>query len=574
MVRATVRLVKTKNCFVNIPAHVARGLDGASEGAVILRLSWDGAVTEAAATTTPSWAFASWNGGVSDAQSGAIEVPLALAQVLGLAAALDADSYLSVAAEPAGYVPTASRVCLEPLSCDDWEILEANAEHLEGHMLTQVCVAYTGQVMPIWVHNTSLISLQVVSVETPGGAPAAGCVRLTADTEVAVSPKPRHRRRSREGEPRRQRFRSSGLLRVAPPPPGWKLEGTALARNGGGSGCGRSYVLAHPATLTEIDGWNSSPSSRAPWPSPTFGDVGSAVPPPTTSTPNEALAVLWRDGSSSLGPGNGRGAGVGQGGGGGGGPGGGRHHETLDGNGGAAALRPGGGGGDSIAAAAGARDSCGGSTGGGIVVVLLEDARVPPGHVAEAVRDGGRSGLLLGRAGLALLRRVARVRVLSVAEGATVLPSLVFSRVAPNGRTSTGSKGVTARTVGNYPAPTSAPGCVEAAAASHETLRQMLSYAWRGGEPDTGVVCRSRGVPSGGAGGVLSTPGGLMSRHGGGTEPGGAGESHRDIQQQQQQQHQRQQQQQQHNNNWYRHRDRDCGSLRRRSSRSCSTKAP
>ena len=69
----------------------------------------------------------------------------------------------------------------------------------------QVCVAYTGQVMPIWVHSTSLIALQVLSVETPGGsaaaaAAAAACVRLTADTEVAVTPKPRQRRRLREGE--------------------------------------------------------------------------------------------------------------------------------------------------------------------------------------------------------------------------------------------------------------------------------------------------------------------------------------------------------------------------------------
>ncbi|CAN0077559.1 unnamed protein product, partial [Hapterophycus canaliculatus] len=135
----------------------------------------------------------------STVRSGAIEVPLALAGVVGLAAALDSDSYLSVRVESAGYVPTASRVCLEPLSSDDWEILEANAEHLEGQMLTQVCVACPGQVMPIWVHSTSLIALQVVSAEALDGG-AAACVRLTAQTEVAVAPKPRHRRRSREGE--------------------------------------------------------------------------------------------------------------------------------------------------------------------------------------------------------------------------------------------------------------------------------------------------------------------------------------------------------------------------------------
>ena len=57
----------------------------------------------------------------------------------GLASAVDADDRLSIRAEPAGYVPTASRVSMEPLSSDDWEILEANADYLEGQMLTQAC---------------------------------------------------------------------------------------------------------------------------------------------------------------------------------------------------------------------------------------------------------------------------------------------------------------------------------------------------------------------------------------------------------------------------------------------------
>ncbi|CAN0031074.1 unnamed protein product, partial [Laminaria digitata] len=73
-----------------------------------------------------------------NAYSGVIEMPLALARVVGLAAALDSDSFLSVRAEAAGYAPTAARVSLEPVSSDDWEILEANAHHLEGQMLSQV----------------------------------------------------------------------------------------------------------------------------------------------------------------------------------------------------------------------------------------------------------------------------------------------------------------------------------------------------------------------------------------------------------------------------------------------------
>lgn len=69
----------------------------------------------------------------------------------------------------------------------------------------------------------------------------------------------------------------------------------------------------------------------------------------------------------------------------------------------------------------------------------------------------------------------------------------------------------------------------------------MLSYAWRGGETEAGAGSRSRGVPSGGAGGALVASGGLASRHRGGAELGGAGESRRDIQQQQHQQQQQQQ---------------------------------
>lgn len=62
-------------------------------------------------------------------------------------------------------------------------------------------MACPGQIMPIWVHSTSLIALQVVSAETlDGGAAAVACVRLTAETEVAVAPKPRRRRRLRQGE--------------------------------------------------------------------------------------------------------------------------------------------------------------------------------------------------------------------------------------------------------------------------------------------------------------------------------------------------------------------------------------
>eukprot|EP00903_Cladosiphon_okamuranus_P011980 g11251.t1 len=549
MVRVMVRLIKTKNCFVNLPPHVARGVAGASEGAVILRLSWE---APASTPASPSWAFVSWNGGISDAESGAIEVPLALARVIGLAVALDSDAYLSVRAETAGYVPTASRVCLEPLSTNDWEILEANAEHLEGQMLTQVCVAYTGQVMPIWVHNTSLIALHVVSVETPGGGGGGGggavgapCVRLTADTEVAVTPKPRQRRRMREGERRHPWFRSSGLLRCAPPPPGWEPGGAV------GGGGGRPFVLVHPTTLAGIDGWNSSPRSRAPWSPPARRlhanhTAGLVAPAPTHPPPAEALAVLWRDQPSS-GEANGGGGGGGEGGGGGGGvtvadgPG---DYGAFDGRsiGGAGSAAGVGGRGGVLFPRAGKR---------GVVVILREDARVPPGHVAVAAGQGGAR--LRERAGLAALRRAARVRVLSSAENAVALPRLVIRRIVPRNGPH-GKSALASRAVSNP----SAAASESAAAAFREALGHALSSALRGEGPLPGADSHSGGVTDGndgsssrnacdGAGmGVRGSS--LGGRGGPGTGEGAGGDFYPLLQseEQQQQRHRHQPEEQQH----------------------------
>lgn len=54
---------------------------------------------------------------------------------------------------------------------------------------------------------------------------------------------------------------------------------------------------------------------------------------------------------------------------------------------------------------------------GVVVVILREDLRVPVGHLAEVV-ESENLGMLRRRAGLRLLRRTARVRLLSASEGA------------------------------------------------------------------------------------------------------------------------------------------------------------
>lgn len=206
-----------------------------------------------------------------------------------------------------------------------------------------------------------------------------------------------------------------------------------------------------------------SPSSRAPWPCPSPGkDDGSAVSAWTSPPPAEALAVLWRDGPSGPRCGDGEGAGsiTAEGGGGGaaasfdGGVGGsGRGATSWRGGGSVGDLRTRetvSGVGNRSSPGDGRRNAVFPRRGGGtgeVVVILREDARVPLGHVADGAGEGlpaagvaaavavaaaaKGGGRLCKRAGLSLLRRVARVRVLSAEESAAKLPRFVCTGQKP-----------------------------------------------------------------------------------------------------------------------------------------------
>lgn len=84
-------------------------------------------------------------------------------------------------------LPTAKSVATEPLTPDDWEILELHAEHVESTLLSQVRVAPSDQEVDVWVLGRTRIRLRVLSFE-PSSAKAA---LLTNDTELSVAPKTR-----------------------------------------------------------------------------------------------------------------------------------------------------------------------------------------------------------------------------------------------------------------------------------------------------------------------------------------------------------------------------------------------
>ncbi|CAE6412288.1 unnamed protein product [Rhizoctonia solani] len=83
-------------------------------------------------------------------------------------------------------LPIATNVETEPLSADDWEILETHADYVEQNLLGQVRAVAVGQEISVWALGRSRVQFRVVSIKPEGQA-----VLLGPDTEVAIAPKVR-----------------------------------------------------------------------------------------------------------------------------------------------------------------------------------------------------------------------------------------------------------------------------------------------------------------------------------------------------------------------------------------------
>ncbi|KAG8859203.1 Peroxisome biosynthesis protein pex1 [Serendipita sp. 411] len=81
-------------------------------------------------------------------------------------------------------LPIAKSISTEPLSPDDWEILELHAQYVEENLLSQVRVAADGQQINVWVMGKTLIRFRVLSIDPPSGP----CLLSTA-TELVIAPK-------------------------------------------------------------------------------------------------------------------------------------------------------------------------------------------------------------------------------------------------------------------------------------------------------------------------------------------------------------------------------------------------
>lgn len=92
---------------------------------------------------------------------------------------------------------------VEPLSVDDWVLLQANADWLEeGGLLQQVSLVYPDQILTLCAGGRDVVRVRVASTNFgpkqslwPGDDDDMGvsstpkCLRLVADTQVIVAPK-------------------------------------------------------------------------------------------------------------------------------------------------------------------------------------------------------------------------------------------------------------------------------------------------------------------------------------------------------------------------------------------------
>ena len=139
---AEVQRIAEKTCFVSIPAQIVDTLArDHSKLLATLELKWsaplqrEGVAHGRDTQDGPSYGtrsvLVSWSGGSSLAHD-RLEVPASLAECLGLPDGVRVETVIRRDIEQA------SRIDVEPVAHDDWEIIELHAEHLEEQLLNQV----------------------------------------------------------------------------------------------------------------------------------------------------------------------------------------------------------------------------------------------------------------------------------------------------------------------------------------------------------------------------------------------------------------------------------------------------
>ncbi|KAG7133700.1 Peroxisome biosynthesis protein PAS1 like [Verticillium longisporum] len=218
---AELSLVHLRNCLVNLPSSLVSLLVNINTPAqnVVVELSYRTPPTGGAPSAAPQSIFVGWTGmpskrkvtpvvgrdGINgirgnpssrDQDIGLVEIDATLANTLGLTDGQKITASIHV--DP----PLVHTINLEPLTPEDWEIIELHATFLELNLLSQVRAlpnpafkSASGQPVPahaltLHLSPTSTARIKTISLDPPPPAdyPFA---KISPDAEVIVAPKTR-----------------------------------------------------------------------------------------------------------------------------------------------------------------------------------------------------------------------------------------------------------------------------------------------------------------------------------------------------------------------------------------------
>uniref|UniRef100_A0A8I6ADS4 Peroxisomal ATPase PEX1 n=2 Tax=Rattus norvegicus TaxID=10116 RepID=A0A8I6ADS4_RAT len=181
----TVAFTNARDCFLHLPRHLVAQLHLLQNQAI-----------EVTGDHQPT--YLSWVEGrhFNDQSENVAEINRQVGQKLGLS------SGDQVFLRPCSHVVSCQQVEVEPLSADDWEILELHAISLEEHLLDQIRIVFPKAIVPIWVDQQTYIFIQIVAL-----MPTAPYGRLETNTKLLIQPKTRQAKEStfpKEGDARGQ----------------------------------------------------------------------------------------------------------------------------------------------------------------------------------------------------------------------------------------------------------------------------------------------------------------------------------------------------------------------------------
>ncbi|XP_037363756.1 peroxisomal ATPase PEX1 [Talpa occidentalis] len=165
----TVTFTNARDCFLHLPRLLVTQLHLLQNQAI--EIAWG-----------HQPAFLSWVEGrhFKDQGENVAEINRQVGQKLGLS------NGEQVFLKPCSHVVSCQQVEVEPLSADDWEILELHAASLEHHLLDQIRIVFPKAVFPVWVDQQTYVFIQIVEL-----VPTATYGRLETDTKLLIQPKTR-----------------------------------------------------------------------------------------------------------------------------------------------------------------------------------------------------------------------------------------------------------------------------------------------------------------------------------------------------------------------------------------------